>query len=124
MILFVLLLTSCSRDEAGDEPTPQPQQVTRWECILFGSYPANEVVSSSFNAVDDYALVEGDVIVDATLYSQLEHAEWTDDDTEGTYRNDTKNVIEHAKYVYENSKNDNAGYKMCFPIIICQKVVK
>lgn len=42
----------------------------------------------------------------------------------GTYRNDTKNVIEHAKYVYENSKNDNAGYKMCFPIIICQKVVK
>lgn len=81
-ILFVLLLTSCSRDEAGDEPTPQPQQVTRWECILFGSYPANEVVSSSFNAVDDYALVEGDVIVDATLYSQLEHAEWTDDDTE------------------------------------------
>ena len=42
----------------------------------------------------------------------------------GTYRNDTKNVIEHAQYVYKNSKNDNAGYKMCFPIIICQKVVK
>ena len=42
----------------------------------------------------------------------------------GTYRNSTKNVIEHAKYVYKNSKDDNAGYKMCFPIIICQKVVK
>lgn len=42
----------------------------------------------------------------------------------GTYRNDTKNVIEHAQYVYKNSKNDNAGYKMCFPIIICQKVIK
>ena len=38
--------------------------------------------------------------------------------------NDTKNVIEHAQYVYKNSKNDNAGYKMCFPIIICQKVIK
>jgi hypothetical protein len=35
--------------------------VSRWECFLFGSYPANEVVSGSFNAVDDYALVDGDV---------------------------------------------------------------
>ena len=42
----------------------------------------------------------------------------------GTYRNSTKNVIEHAMYVYKNSKDDNAGYKMCFPIIICQRVVK
>lgn len=55
---------------------------TRWECILFGSYPTNEVVSGSFNAVDDYALGEEDVIVDATLYRRLESAEWTDDDTE------------------------------------------
>ena len=42
----------------------------------------------------------------------------------GTYRNSTKNVIEHAVYVYKNSSSDNAGYKMCFPIIICQKAVK
>ena len=60
----------------------QKTHVTRWECILFGSYPTNEVVSGSFNAVDDYALVEGDVITDAALYSQLEQAAWTDDDTE------------------------------------------
>ena len=73
-------LTSCSKDDADDEQPPQ--KVTRWECILFGAYPANEVVSGSFNAVDDYALVEGDVITDAALYSQLEQAEWTDDDTE------------------------------------------
>jgi hypothetical protein len=79
LLLFVsLLLVACSKDDPGDEP---PQDVTRWECILFGSYPANEVVSGSFNAVDDYALVEGDVIVNASLYDQLEHAEWTDDDT-------------------------------------------
>ena len=76
------LLTSCSKDDKDDEQPPQPQKVTRWECILFGSYPANEVVSGSFNAVDDYALVEGDVITDAALYHQLEQAEWTDDDTE------------------------------------------
>ena len=80
MVCGLPLLTSCNNDDADDEQPPQ--KVTRWECILFGSYPANEVVSGSFNAVDDYALVEGDVITDATLYSQLEQAEWTDDDTE------------------------------------------
>ena len=69
-------LTSCSKDDTDDEQPPQ--KVTRWECILFGAYPANEVVSGSFNAVDDYALVEGDVITDAALYSQLEQAEWMD----------------------------------------------
>ena len=78
--LFAILLTACSKDDAEDDlPT---QEVTRWECILFGSYPANEVVSGVFDAVDDYALVDGDVIVDATLYSQLENAQWTNDDTE------------------------------------------
>ena len=78
--LFALLLTACSKDDTDDNPPSQ--NVTRWECILFGSYPANEVVSGSFNAVDDYALVDGDVIADAALYSQLEHAQWTNDDTE------------------------------------------
>ena len=81
-MLFALLLNSCSKNDTEDMHPPQPQEATRWECILYGSYPTNEVVSESFNAVDDYALVEGDVIVDATLYSQLEHAEWTNDDTE------------------------------------------
>ena len=84
LTLFILcglpLLTSCSKDETDDEQ--QPQKVTQWECILFGSYPANEVVIGSFSAVDDYALVDGDVITDASLYHQLEQAEWTDDDTE------------------------------------------
>ena len=88
LICCLPLLTSCSKEDDGeyqssdaDDEQP-PQKVTRWECILFGSYPANEVVSGSFNAVDDYALVEGDVITDTSLYSQLEQAEWTDDDTE------------------------------------------
>ena len=79
-------LTSCSKEDDGEHQSSaddeQPQKVTRWECILFGSYPTNEVVSGSFNAVDDYALADGDVIADAILYSQLEQAEWTDDDTE------------------------------------------
>ena len=54
LICGLTLLTSCSK---GDEDEVQPpQKVTRWECILFGSYPANEVVSGSFDAVDSYAL--------------------------------------------------------------------
>ena len=97
-------MMSCSNDDGGSE-TPSSEErytgdtyqdlhspwvkdpsqtthVTRWECVLFGSYPANEVVSGSFSAVDDYALADGDVIIDATLYHQLEQAEWTDNDTE------------------------------------------
>ena len=92
--MFGAVVTSCSKDDDSSETPPseerytgdtyqdlhspwvknpsQKTHVTSWECILFGSYPANEVVSGSFNAVDDYALVEGDVITDALLYHQLE----------------------------------------------------
>lgn len=41
--LFAMLLTACSKDDTDD--AAPPRKVTRWECILFGSYPANEVVS-------------------------------------------------------------------------------
>ena len=52
-------------------------------CIYFGSYPTNEVVNVPLQAVDGYALDEGDVIVDAALYEKLEQALWNEnDDTE------------------------------------------
>lgn len=54
---------------------------TLWSCLYFGQYPANEVVAGSFDAVDDYALQEGDVIVDAELYQRLQQATWEDDET-------------------------------------------
>ena len=104
LLILGTLIASCNKDEDDDITTSseerytgddyedlhspwvkdpsQKSHLTRWTCILFGSYPTNEVVSGSFNAVDDYALADGDVVVDATLYSQLEQAEWTDDDTE------------------------------------------
>ena len=112
LLILGAVMTSCSKDDDGEHQssddgsvTPpseerytgdtyqnlhspwvkdpsQKTHVTRWECILFGSYPANEVVSGSFSAVDDYALLDGDVITDATLYNKLEQAVWTDDDTE------------------------------------------
>lgn len=55
---------------------------TRWCCVWFGAYPTSEVVATTFQAVDDYALNEGEVILDAALYEQLTNATWTDDDTE------------------------------------------
>ena len=104
LLILGTLIASCNKDEDDDITTSseerytgddyqdlhspwvkdpsQKSHFTRWTCILFGNYPTNEVVSGSFNAVDDYALADGDVVVDATLYSQLEQAEWTDDDTE------------------------------------------
>ena len=53
---------------------------TVWDCLTFGSYPAFEVVGSTFDAVDSYALNEGEVIQDASLYERLKSAIWTDDD--------------------------------------------
>lgn len=96
-------LTSCSSDDDGTSPDTPPEpsdegyqgvmnpiqtaigtkenEVT-WSCIEFGAYPSNEVVSGSFDAVDGYAVREGDVIRDATLYEKLAKAVWTDDETE------------------------------------------
>ena len=96
-------LTSCSDEddapledmpvqpsEEGYQGVKNPRQTAigakenevTWSCIEFGSYPANEVVSGSFDAVDGYAVREGDVIRDAALYEKLVKAVWTDDETE------------------------------------------
>jgi hypothetical protein len=32
--------------------------------------------------------------------------------------------IKHVRKVYYESEFDNAGYKVCFPVIVCQKAVK
>ena len=48
--LFAVWLTACSKDDTDDDQPPQ--EVTRWECILFGSYPANEVVSMPHSSVN------------------------------------------------------------------------
>ena len=99
-------LISCSSDDdvtPTDTPTDSPAQPTdagyqgvknpiqtaigtkenevTWSCIEFGAYPANEVVNGTFQAVDAYAVREGDVIRDATLYAKLAKAVWTDDET-------------------------------------------
>ena len=104
VFLFSLLFASCSNDDTEENEkasierttgdsykelsspvvrNPQEKNhVTKWSCIYFGQYPTNEIVNEPFSAVDDYALSEGDVIMDAVLYDMLTKAEWTDDDTE------------------------------------------
>ncbi len=52
---------------------------TVWDCVYFGSYPSAEVVQTDWDAVDDYAVLDGDVIRDDDLYKALETADWQDD---------------------------------------------
>ena len=52
-------------------------QETIWSCITFGRYPSAEVVRSSWDSVDSYALRDGDVIRDDELYLRLNEAEWS-----------------------------------------------
>ena len=66
---------------SGDASTPTGQKTT-WSTVWYGSYPDAEVVSDSWNAVDEYALMDGDVIRDSDLYSRLEDAEWNGNTTE------------------------------------------
>ena len=57
-------------------------QVTEWACVTFGAYPQTEIVPAASSAVDDYAVNEGDFLVDPALYEALARAEWQDDETE------------------------------------------
>ena len=45
---------------------------TTWSCVYFGSYPSAEVVDHAWSAVDEYALQDGDVILDDALFDRLE----------------------------------------------------
>ena len=64
-----------------DQETPTGWKTT-WSCVLFGAYPSAEVVDSSWDAVDEYALQDGDLIRNETLYTLLETADWQDNRTE------------------------------------------
>ncbi len=88
ILLSSLPLTSCSKEsrypfihlpsveECSDTSTGKK---TTWSCVYFGSYPSSEVVGSSWDAIDSYALQDGDIIRDDDLYSRLESAEWNGD---------------------------------------------
>ena len=95
MLLLFAALVPASAEYAGKIPDgllhrpftePDPQSPsglkTTWSCIFFGAYPSAEVVDSRWNAVDDFALREGDLIRDDALYGRLEAADWQDDSIE------------------------------------------
>ena len=90
MILLAVLWTAPAAASAEtihlpvvepDSGTPTGQRTT-WSCVLFGNYPSAEVVDSSWDAVDGYALRDGDLIRDDDLYARLEAADWENDMTE------------------------------------------
>ena len=68
--LYPPFVEPCSGSPTGTKAT--------WKCVYFGAYPSAEVVDSSWNAVDDWALSEGDIIRDDPLYTRLTEAVWTD----------------------------------------------
>ena len=65
----------------ADAGSPTGQKTT-WSCVYFGAYPSAEVADSGWNAVDGYALREGDLIRDDGLYQRLEAAAWENNRTE------------------------------------------
>ena len=65
----------------ADDLSPSGRRTT-WSCVWFGRYPSAEVVDDSWNAVDGYALREGDVIRDGALYERLSRADWQDGSVE------------------------------------------
>ena len=83
-ILF-FLLPACSNPPAIHLPMKSPSdrsstgEETRWSRVAFGSYPSQEIVPTSWNGVDDYALQEGDVKKDDALYRTLSNASWNQD---------------------------------------------
>ena len=83
--IFFFLLPACSNPPAIHLPAKSPSdrsstgEETRWSRVAFGSYPSQEIVPTSWNGVDDYALQEGDVKKDDALYRTLSNASWNQD---------------------------------------------
>lgn len=57
-------------------------QITKWTCITFGAYPQTEIISVPSEAVDAYAVQDGDYFEDSMLYERLTQAEWSGNETE------------------------------------------
>ena len=85
MLSIPLHIASAQAEPQLHEPLVFPNnalstgQETIWSCITFGHYPSAEVVRSSWDSVDSYAVRDGDVIRDGELYTRLNEAEWSSD---------------------------------------------
>ena len=67
---------------------------TIWSCLYFGTYPAAEIVTDEWDAVDEYAVREGDVIADGNLFRLLSGADWEN----------ARVTLEGRQYVRINSR--------------------
>ena len=81
-------------------------QVTEWSCITFGAYPQTEIIPAPSNAVDKYAVQEGDFLEDPVLFKKLTQASWNENETE----------IDGTRYLRINQSDavniasDNSGH--------------
>ncbi len=88
LCLLSICLTASAAGAILQEPVVEPDtglstgQVTQWSCITFGAYPQTEIVPVPSSAVDDYAVQDGDFLVDPALYEQLAQAPWQENETE------------------------------------------
>jgi len=106
-----------------EDPASPSHLKTTWSCVWFGSYPSSEVVDSNWDAVDDYALRDGDVIVDDSLYAELENALWESDTLEldGIFyyrckRDEKESEAGKKEQHYNDDKSDAYHYFMITPI--------
>ena len=86
LILYAAPISAQSAEETAGtgmhlpivEPDPESPTglKTVWSCVFFGAYPSAEVVDSNWDAVEEYALQDGDLIRDDALYARLEAADW------------------------------------------------
>jgi len=98
-------------------------QAASWSCITFGTYPQTEIIPVPSNAVDEYAVQEGDFLVNPDLYEVLQQADWNDDETEidgmrycRLSRDDAVSSSEESAGHYRWGQNDEWHYFRYDPI--------
>ena len=116
LLMFVLHAAAYAEAMLAELPLAEPVvqadaglstgQVTKWCCITFGEYPQTEIVPSDFSAVDEYAVQEGDVLVDPKLYLRLLNASWTENET----KIDGNRYLRMSRREAVNSAMDSAGH--------------
>ena len=86
-LLCLPALWGCNKEEPSliHEPIKSESALastgseTRWSRIAFGSYPSREIVPSTWNAIEPYALEAGDIEKNDELYRNLSSAAWDKD---------------------------------------------
>ena len=86
-------------------------QKTTWDCVYYGAYPQGEVIRGTDKyPIEEYAVKEGDFIIDDDLYSRLSSIEWKDNvatvDGERYIRTQAGNISSSPQhYIWGDAEN-------------------